>query len=184
MFDQNASAADKLADLEWLVESRSRNQRSTLALYKLLLTHKKKLDRSRRQRAAAQMLLSSAFSLWRAVFLADIKQDRGALLQDIEGFLVELIQNNAITYVQDRKHRDWTFRYYVDNARARLKNLNRIFKELGFAFELPGESKGKTPQDWWLTHQTALEGAIEQFESILNPPKPPKPPKQKKRISN
>jgi hypothetical protein len=178
MFDQNASAADKLADLEWLVESRSRNQRSTLALYKLLLTHKKKLDRSRRHRGAAQMLLGSAFSLWRAVFLADIKQGRGDLLHDVESFLVELIQNNAITYVQDRKHRDWTFRYYVQNARERLKELNIAFKNLGFAFELPGESKGKSPQDWWLTHQVALEGAIDQFESILNPPK------QKKRISN
>ena len=37
------------------------------------------------------------------------------------GFLKVLVQENAITFQQDRKHNDWTFGYYLNNAYFRLQ---------------------------------------------------------------
>lgn len=32
-----------------------------------------------------------------------------------------MLMDNAITYAQDRDSREWTFNYYLDNARYRLE---------------------------------------------------------------
>ena len=47
---------DEIRDLEWLVDNRSRNQRATLEVYKLIDREKEKLERSRRDRAFAHCL--------------------------------------------------------------------------------------------------------------------------------
>jgi hypothetical protein len=167
MFDDKSNPETNLKDLGWLVENRSINQKSTLRVYGLIIEYKELFANNKGYRSSAQNLLGVAFSLWRAVFLADIKKKRGSMLSDVEGFLVELIQNNAITYVQDRKTRDWTFRYYMDNANHRLKNLFNKFEHLGHSFKLPGSSEGKSTQEWWRMHQDSFDDAITKFEDFL-----------------
>ncbi|MGI4958019.1 MAG: hypothetical protein ACRYGI_10555, partial [Janthinobacterium lividum] len=97
------------------------------------------------------------------------------MLNDVEGFLLELVQNNAITYGQDRQKRDWTFRYYMQNATDRLSALKKDFEAKGRTFDLPGTSKGKSPQQRWAEHQRALDEAIAAYRSILDGSKPAKP---------
>lgn len=158
---------NELQDLEWLVLNRSRNQKSTLDLYKLMDREKDQLGKSRRDRAFAHCLLGICFSLWRAVFLANIKQSKGALLTDAKKFLKELIETNNISFQTDLRSNDWSFRYYTQNARDRLKYLNGSFKIRNLSFTLPGEPVGRTAQEWWESHQDSLELAVTTFEVFL-----------------
>jgi hypothetical protein len=160
-------ASEELRSLEWLVENRSRNQQSALEVYKIIERENKKLSRSRRHRAFAHCLLGICFSLWRAVFLANLKQDKGALLKDATSFLRELIETNNISFQTDVRNKEWSFRYYVQNARDRLKYLNASFSHKKLSFDLPGESVGKTPQEWWEAHQDSLDDAIKAFDHLL-----------------
>ncbi|MHC2001795.1 hypothetical protein ACYQR9_15320 [Methylobacterium sp. CM6241] len=184
MFSKNDTAGDKIASFEWLVENRSRNQKSTLDIYKLIAKHKSKIDKNKKYRAVSQSLLGIAFSLWRSVFLADLKQEKGTLMDDVEKFLIELIQNNAIGYAQDRNNRDWSYRYYMKNARERLKALKTIYGAFGFSFNMPGETKGMTPQQWWVLHQVALDAALVSFDEFLRGVNPVSRPRTKKRPEN
>lgn len=167
VFEKDSTTEGNIEDLEWLVQNRSKNQLSTLKIYKLINDHKEQLSVNQSQRANSQLLLGVAFSLWRAVFLSDIKQKRGSLMTDVEGFLLELIQNNAINYVQDRNNRSWTFRYYVQNAGDRLDKLHDRFINKKVSFALPGSTKGKKPKEWWEMHQASLDDAIKAFEASL-----------------
>ena len=112
------------AHFDWLVESRSNNQLSTLALYKLIEDNDLVLSRNVIYQTWAQDLAAIAFSLWRAVFLSDLKGEVGGQLADVRRFLQSLIAHNAILYQTDFNTREWTFRYYLENAIYRLRQLS------------------------------------------------------------
>jgi hypothetical protein len=66
-------------------------------------------------------LISSAFSLWRAVFLADCSRNLGAIQGAQRKFLHKVVTTNAIGFGDDYANKTWVFGFYMLNAWNRLK---------------------------------------------------------------
>ena len=148
--------------LEWLVRSRADNQSLSLKLLKLMREHELLYVKALRYDTAivAQMLVSIAFSLWRAAFLADRDPNSGPK-HAIE-FLEKLILDNAINYVQDRNARDWTWAYYTSNAIFHLNELKDIWKDFDFE-EVDIDDSYKR----WTGLHDVFSKAVDRFEKDL-----------------
>jgi hypothetical protein len=107
-------------------------------------------------------LTGIAFSLWRAVFLSDTTGEYEDQLADVKKFLISLISDNTILYVTDKNARNWSFRYYLDNAVLRLSRLSSDSLNLLEQGEL--SEQADSDKDEWLNAQTTLEKAIIRFE--------------------
>lgn len=152
---------------EWLVTCRSRNQRSTLTLYKIIEANEQKISQNVVYRLLAQDLTAVAFSLWRAVFLSDLKGDFGDQLASAKQFLQTLIAHNTILYQTDFSTREWTFEYYLDNALFRLRAISEGPKpEI-----LPRDQIGPvatSAKDIWINMQNALDAAVANFGEAID----------------
>jgi hypothetical protein len=147
--------------LEWLVESRAANQEVSLKLLRLLQLHSKEIT-ERKLITSATGLVATAFSLWRAAFFADKESGKlVAALAAAEIFLEGMLRDNAIAYPQDRKARDWTFNYYVDNARRQLEGMD---PKRSFFPEMPAKW---TTTERWDYYQLALARAVDRFAKAL-----------------
>src|SRR5262249_43950534 len=111
--------------LQWLVDSRCKNQKVTLELYLAIKNNSAAINKDIRLAYLAQELAAVAFSLWRAVFLSDLSEDVEKQMTDVTTFLATLISTNAIAFQQDQRSREWTFPYYLKNARSRLLDIAR-----------------------------------------------------------
>jgi hypothetical protein len=149
---------------EWLVEGRSANQRSTLNLYRII-HRERKLNSNAELHQAAQELTGVAFSLWRAVFLSDTTGEFGDQLADLNKLLVSLISDNSVLYQTDKNARNWSFRYYLDNADHRLRALSR--SRLGLVNAADLELGADTDKDAWLQAQALLDKAISRFQAAV-----------------
>jgi hypothetical protein len=161
------SSAEKLKHFSWAVDARARNQRSALRLYDLFTRHRPKWT-SQKGARAAQNLLAVTFSLWRAAFLADKTARRLNVFDEGVEFLERLIADNAISYVQDRKSKEWTFNYYTKNAKAALRELS----EGGFRYAKakPYEEDNRTPTQRWTYCQDLLDDALTYAEKAMSAP--------------
>jgi hypothetical protein len=120
------SGKSKKSDIEhlcWAVEQRAEIQRTLLALLEYVRGHK--------QTAAdfvpnylVNHLIGAAFSLWRAVFLAETYRTEESIRDKQEAFLTKVVSDNAITFGDDKMNRDWTFGYYVDDAKLRIERAS------------------------------------------------------------
>jgi hypothetical protein len=110
-------------DLTWLVEQRSKNQTFLLDLCTFGKTNEEHLIQDSDSRTAFQFLVGAAFSLWRAVFLAESETDSKVLLDQSTKFLETLVADNAIGYYQDKSMKAWTAGYYLNNAYFRLAEV-------------------------------------------------------------
>lgn len=147
---------------EWLVEGRSRNQRATLDLYRIIDVNEDGLSRRLTDRDTAHQLVGIAFSLWRAVFLSDLTGDIADQVTDIKRFLQSLIAHNAVLYQTDFSAREWTFSYYLDNALFRLGRLSElILPKRKLAFE------ADSAKEQWTEAQALLELAIARFAEVI-----------------
>jgi hypothetical protein len=108
---------EELANLDWLVDSRCKIQR---LLFKLYAFAKQNPERVPQQTLQCQLLVAVGFALWRAAFLADGELTWENIDKASTSFLKELVEDNAIGYVQDRRNKNWTFGYYVNDAYLRL----------------------------------------------------------------
>ncbi len=153
---------EKLDHYEWAIERRYRNQLCSLRLLRLFEMHEKVWVGLKYSRAA-QDLLSVAFSLWRAAFLAEKDSARAKVFADGKTFLEAIIQSNAIGYVQDYKSREWTFNYYTRNARYALQNLNKFWVEVA----PPYEGKKRTATDRWDYCHELLDQMVANFDQHL-----------------
>jgi hypothetical protein len=151
----------KLRHLEWAVESRARNQRCAVGLLRLFTEYEDQWKTQKWSRAA-QDLLSVSFSLWRAAFLADKSGQRRAVFSDAMEFLEKIIEDNAISYAQDRKCKEWTFNYYTRNARASLEMLVKYWPEQVSAYA----GRKRTSTERWDYCQELLGNAVTQFEKL------------------
>lgn len=142
----------------WLVEGRSANQRSTLEIYRLITEYDFILNGNVELYEATQKLAGVAFSLWRAVFLSDTTREFEDEVADLNTFLVSLIADNTIQYVNDKKARNWSFRYYLDNAIYRLERLSE--DRLALVDKLALYEGAPTEKDRWLNAQSMLDMAI------------------------
>lgn len=149
----------------WLVEGRSANQRSTLELYRIISGGERKLNSNAELHEAAQELTGVAFSLWRAVFLSDTSGEYEDQLADVKKFLVSLISDNTVLYVTDKNARNWSFRYYLDNAVHRLHKLSRSARPFVDGSDLL--KAAETEKDEWLDAQAILDKAIDRFEAAM-----------------
>jgi hypothetical protein len=150
----------KLEHLQWAIKSRADNQRSAVRLLHLFWEYEGQWKTLRWSRAA-QDLLSVSFSLWRAAFLADKTGQRVEVFSDATIFLEKIIEDNAISYLNDRNCKEWTFNYYTRNARAALENLHKFWPD-----QLPAYEGGKqTPTERWRYCQKLLDTAVENFQA-------------------
>jgi hypothetical protein len=118
-----------LEHLEWAIDQRAKIQHTLLALYKFVR------DNSPDQLGLVTMsllddLIAAAFSLWRAVFLSESNREWTSIHKSQENFLASVITNNAITYSDDKRNRDWTISYYLENAKHRIKSAHLKAEEI------------------------------------------------------
>ncbi|HTB81669.1 MAG TPA: hypothetical protein VK717_12360 [Opitutaceae bacterium] len=162
------SASTKNPDpthLEWLVENRAANQLVSVKLYKSLNEHPDQF-KNKEFGIDAQMLIAVSFSLWRSAFLSDKTGYLEDTNEGAEWFLGEMLLNNAITYVQDRKAKDWTFNYYASNARYRLDEYSERHPDFDIdQFFVPKQKR--TPKIRWKNLHNAFEKAVEHFGGRL-----------------
>jgi hypothetical protein len=86
---------------------------------------------------------------------------------DVEIFLGTLISDNTIAYRQDIISREWTFQYYLENARSRLLGIARrgTFDILDLKdIEIEARS---AKEDWMIAHD-ALSKAVTRFARITH----------------
>lgn len=155
--------------LEWLVRSRAENQTAALALFKLFEIYPTQL-KSKTFSQTAQVMVSVCFSLWRAAFLADKTGKRHAVIKDARAFLSKMLVDNAITYPQDRGAREWTFNYYMNNAKDGLARLAERWSRVGRVLLAEQEHiKGTTASEHrWTQHQRAFEAAVKCIADDLD----------------
>jgi len=95
--------------------------------------------------------------------LADKSGKKALSLKSAVEFLEILIADNSIGYPQDKKHREWTFNYYANNARFTLMDLAVAEPAL-----MPRwQKKQRKPKERWEHAQDLLERAITKFETHL-----------------
>jgi hypothetical protein len=153
----------ELAHLEWAIQSRAKNQRSCLRLLRLFETYSTKWP-TRRYSQQAQDLLAVSFSLWRAAFLADKTGKRSEVFSDAKIFLETIIADNAISYPLDRKSKEWTFNFYLRNARYALEHLHARRPALVDEYKVKAEL---TPTERWEYCQDHLDKALEKFDTTM-----------------
>jgi hypothetical protein len=151
------------AHLAWLVQGRYDTQRTSTKLY-ALIAENPTLIKLERYSIPAQTLAAIAFSLWRAVFLADKTGELGAALVDAYEFLEKMIKDNAIGYPQERGVLEWTFNYYVFNATHRFETLSRRKGWPKFTADMP---KFSGPLERWKWHQQKFEEAVSFFSQQI-----------------
>ena len=152
---------------EWLVDGRSRNQKSTMYLYRIIDANDKKLNKNVELQSVAKELAGIAFSLWRVVFLSDTTGEFTDQWADVQQFLVSLISDNTVMYITDKNARNWSFRYYLDNATYRLSRLTR--GEPALLEEADLSRIAESDKDDWLNAQSALEVALTNLNHALQP---------------
>ena len=149
---------------DWLVGCRSSNQKSTVILYRILKENEAVLNRSVKLQGAAQTLTGVAFSLWRSVFLSDVSEDADHQYADLNKFLVSLIADNIVLYQTDKNSRNWSFRYYLDNAEFRLGSMSSLSSDIIPLIEKAAGSE----KERWHNAQMALECAIAGFKEAVS----------------
>lgn len=153
--------------LKWLVDNRSANQRATLDLFVTLTQNESVINSNLVYAQLSQELAGVAFSLWRAVFLSDLTGEIQEQMVDVSAFLGTLISNNSIGYPQDRSAREWTFTYYLSDARFRLQSLASRPPAIIDVSDIEQEA-GSAKEDWEIA-QRALEKAIHEFAKLTSP---------------
>ncbi|SRR5258707_932788 len=158
-------------DKDWtklyaLIRDRSRIQNISLDLLQLIHFHP---ARDSKSASVHSLLVGTAFSLWRAVFLVERVDEWDGVLANAETFLEKFIRHNAIGYMDDWNNRKWSFPYYVDNARYRLNEVTTIvpafrarleaFRHLGAIDEPLAEAKSLSLA--FNTYCNALDEAVQ-----------------------
>ena len=153
---------DKLEHMRWQVAWRSKNQECCLQLFDVLKAHPKSWKKNN-YFFASQSLIGAAFSLWRAVFLSEKDSKRAIVFDHSMNFLESVILDNAISYPLDKKNNEFTFNYYVNNARYRILDIARTFPELVPAWQ----DRAVDAKERWENAHKALVTTIQSFEDAL-----------------
>ncbi len=117
------------------------------------------------------MLIAVCFSLWRAVFLSDVEENQDSVQHAVE-FLENLIAHNSVTYVNDRRTKNWSASYYTATARYHLNQLKHdfptTFGKVSLAYPSPNTSRTR-----WHSIYVATEKYLDIFEQkLLDTPEP------------
>jgi hypothetical protein len=150
--------------LGWLVKSRYLNQSACAKLYELIQSNSRCWSSDLGY--DVKTLISIGFSLWRAAFLAD---KTGHLTETNDHSMVffgEMLETNAIAFVQDKKARGFTFNYYLANVRFRLAEYKTDHESFHVDQRLLSRGKlaREKPRKRWELYQAAFSDAVEHFE--------------------
>ena len=72
---------------------------------------------------AVLLMVGAAFSLWRAIFLTYTTKTLTENFENGERFLRRIVRHNTIAYGDDVKRQAWSFGYYLNNWKFRLKPI-------------------------------------------------------------
>lgn len=111
--------------LAWAIDQRAKIQHTLLSLYEFVRNTMPHSD-NYLDDLFLDHLVASAFSLWRAVFLAERARDKDSLRAAQEKFLATVISTNAITFSDDRANSAWTVGYYLENAKGRIISAQQL----------------------------------------------------------
>jgi hypothetical protein len=148
--------------LEWAICSRARNQVCCLKLLRLF-DEDPAYWKSKKVSRAAQEMTAIAFSLWRAAFLAEKTGKREAVFKHGRDFLAKIIEDNTISYPQDKTAREWSFNYYTRNARYSLE-----FLSAHWAPDFPkyiGATRNAVER--WDYCQDLLDQGVDMFAAVI-----------------
>jgi hypothetical protein len=106
--------------LAWAIDKRAEIQHTLLALHDCIAHHPASKSSFEYQHTLDH-LIGAAFSLWRAVFLADVYRDYVTVQESQKKFLAKVLADNAITFADDKANNHWTVGYYLENAKLRLE---------------------------------------------------------------
>jgi hypothetical protein len=82
------SEAERNERLEFALRARSEIQRTLFELYKFLRA-KPEILHNRLHRQGYQLIVGAAFSLWRAIFLAEADREWASLAKSMESFFAQ-----------------------------------------------------------------------------------------------
>jgi hypothetical protein len=173
--------------LRWAVDQRGEVQRTLLAVYNHVRNHHP-ADRDFVHKHMIDHFAGAAFSLWRAVFLAETFRDDVNVHNSLEAYLAKLIADNSVTFGDDKLARDWTVGYYLENAKLRVWRASALWdhyeKDQTWAkvekyLHLGGGTEaGFTRYEWECAHY-ALRLLFKTFHPSTDlvpvPPQLPKP---------
>jgi hypothetical protein len=111
-----------LKHLEWLIESRGKNNATAFRLLSLFEQYPEELYNVPHS-VTAQDLVAIAFVLWRAAFLTETEGTAELKAGHAEKFLRKMLADNAITFTTDLSAHEWAVNYYIGDARSRLLQL-------------------------------------------------------------
>jgi len=161
--------AAPIKDLGWLVKHRSKNQQLALKLYEIL--RRERLSNDADLDTAAGFLVSIIFSLWRAVFICPPIYNPNQTFAVAKAFLANVIEDNTISYLTEKRHQYWAFSYYLNNAGLRLQDLSSEEKFKRFNL-LDPDFREKLLKVWhhrkeaWLLCHKAAEAAVHQLGTL------------------
>jgi hypothetical protein len=110
--------------LRWAVDQRAEIQRTLLALYEYVRNTPSTGSYANPREYLLDNLIGAAFSLWRAVFLAETYRTDESIRKSQETFLAKVISDNSITFGDDKINRAWTVGYYLDDAKLRIERAS------------------------------------------------------------
>jgi hypothetical protein len=150
MSPKNAPDVDHL---KWAIDRRAEILHTLLALYKIAtaknpMHHPILLDH----------LIAGAFSLWRAVFLAETNRDWASRTKGQADFLKKVVGDNSISYADDKSTRAWTVGHYLENAKVRLiaayplSSANRDGRKIRDSLWAQGTFTHTTRLEWEAVH--------------------------------
>ena len=153
----------------WLVEKRNDCQQSCLDLLMTLEDRRYAAELKRGKFSLpAQDLVGIAFSLWRAVFLADKESKLGVPLAHSKKFLDKIVRTNAIAFSQEIESNEWSFNYYFTNARNRLQKLTKAAGWEDRPLITKWITKSRTARGRWEYSQKKFDEAVSNFKKELH----------------
>lgn len=111
------------SELEWLIGSRADLQRLLVDILFFLKENPKLEAFGNEHRSTVSLFVGAGFSLWRAAFLVDADRSGDSITSDAQDLLAKLIAENTISFQDDRRMRNWTVGYYLNNARHRIARI-------------------------------------------------------------
>jgi len=113
--------------LERLTKWRNSAQLILFSLLRLVSNKKSKIRDDDKHSAIFQLLVGTAFSLWRAVFLADRPFAFPEAAEAAQAFLEKVVSDNAIGYMDEKKSGPWTAGFYESHIQYRLYHLHKMY---------------------------------------------------------
>jgi hypothetical protein len=157
-------------DIDWLVTERSRIQRLSSELLGLMKS-KDEILADARVADAVLLMVGATFSLWRAIFLAHTMKTLSRNFAEATDFLEKWVRHNSISYWDDFNFQAWSFGYYLNNCKFRLKpilsNLELEIMDSAWLDEpllIDTDAQGQ-----WTKHCDVLQAALVALTNRLSP---------------